>query len=69
MPQIELLKRHTHAGVELGPSSVIDVDELTAHWLIEHGVGQAAAPAEPRRSRHSEANQISPISPITARKE
>lgn len=66
MPQIELLKRHTHAGVEQDPGSVIDVDDLTAQWLIEHGVGQAAAPAESRRSRHSEANQISPT---TARKE
>ena len=66
MPQIELLKIHTHAGVEQGAGSVIDVDECTAQWLIEHGVGQAAAIAEPRRSRHSEANQISPL---TARKE
>lgn len=56
MPQIELLKRHTHAGVEQGAGSVIDVDELTAHWLIEHGVGQAAAPAEPRRVRLNDAN-------------
>ena len=66
MPQIELFKRHTHAGIEQGAGSVIDVDELTAQWLIEHGVGQAAAIAEPRRSRHNEANQISPL---TARKE
>ena len=66
MPQIELLKRHTHAGVEQRAGSVIDVDDITAHWLIEQGVGQAAAPAESRRSRHSEANQISPT---IARKE
>ena len=56
MPQIELLKRHTHAGVEQGAGSVIDVDDLTAQWLIEHGVGQAAAPAEPRRVRPNDAN-------------
>ena len=58
MPQIELLKRHTHAGVEQGAGSVIDVDECTAHWLIEHGVGQAvvSASAEPRRVRLNDAN-------------
>ena len=56
MPQIELLKRHTHAGVEQGAGSVIDVDECTAQWLIEHSVGQAAMPAEPRRVRPNDAN-------------
>lgn len=66
MPQIELLKNHTHAGVEQGAGAVIEVDDSTAHWLIEHGVGQAATSAEPRRSRHNEAN---PASPITSNKE
>ena len=56
MPQIELLKIHTHAGGEQRAGSVIDVDELTAQWLIEHGVGQAAAPAESRRVRLNDAN-------------
>ena len=56
MPQIELRKIHTHAGVEQGAGSVIDVDELTAQWLIEHGVGQAAVPAESRRVRSNDAN-------------
>lgn len=56
MPQIELLKIHTHAGIEQGAGSVIDVDECTAQWLVEHDVGQAAAPAEPRRVRLNEAN-------------
>lgn len=60
MPQIELLKIHTHAGVELGAGSVIDVDECTAQWLIEHGVGQAAAIAEPRRVRPNDANPRPP---------
>lgn len=59
MPQIELLKRHTHAGVEQDPGSVIDVDDLTAQWLIEHGVGQAAMPAEPRRVRPHDASSVS----------
>lgn len=66
MPQIELLKRHTHAGVEQGAGSVIDVDELTAQWLIEYGVGQAAAIAEPRRVHPNDAN---PVSRPTANKE
>ena len=66
MPQIELLKIHTHAGVEHGAGSVIDVDGSTANWLIEHGVGQATTAAEPRRSRHNEAT---PVSPITSHKE
>ena len=56
MPQIELLKIHTHAGVEQGAGSVIDVDECTAQWLIEHGVGQAAVIAERRRVRSNDAN-------------
>lgn len=57
MPQIELLKIHTHAGVEHGAGAVIDVDGSTANWLIEHGVGQAVGSAEPRRSRQNEASQ------------
>ena len=64
--QIELLRIHTHAGVEHGAGSVIDVDDSTANWLIEHAVGQAATSAEPRRSRHNEAP---PTSPITSNKE
>ena len=71
MPQIELLKDHTHAGVEQGAGTVIDVDDSTAHWLIEHGVGQsatstAATSPEPRRSRH---NEVNPVSPLTSNKE
>lgn len=46
-------------GVEHGAGSVIDVDDSTANWLIEHAVGQAATSAEPRRSRHNEAPRIS----------
>ena len=61
MPKIELLKIHTHAGVEHGAGAVIDVDDSTANWLIEHGVGQATTSAEPRRSRHNEAPSASPL--------
>jgi hypothetical protein len=66
MMHIELLKIHTHAGVEQGAGAVIEVDESTANWLIAHGVGQAAASAEPRRARHNDAN---PAFPLTATKE
>jgi hypothetical protein len=59
--QIELLNTHTHAGVEHGAGAVIDVDDSTANWLIEHGVGQAATSAEPRRSRNNDANPASPL--------
>lgn len=61
MPQIELLKIHTHAGIEHGAGTVINVDDSTANWFIEHGVGQAATSEEARRSRHTEANQASPL--------
>ena len=64
--QIELLKTHTHAGDEHGAGAVIDVDDSTANWLIEHGVGQTGTPAEPRRTRHNEAT---PVSPLTSNKE
>ena len=66
MPQIELLKNHTHASVDQGAGAVIEVDDSTAHWLIEHGVGQAITSAEPRRSRH---NEVNPASPIISSKE
>ena len=68
MPQIELLKRHTHAGIEQGAGSVIDVDDHTAQWLIEHGVGQSpvTVPAEPRRVRPDDAP---PVYRPTANKE
>lgn len=38
---IELLKPHTHAGVRIEPGSRMDVDEASAHWLIEAGVAKA----------------------------
>lgn len=41
MYRIELLKTHTHASEVHFAGSIIDVDELTASWLIQHEVGKA----------------------------
>lgn len=40
MHKIKLTATHTHAGEVYFAGDVIDVDETTARWLIEHGVGQ-----------------------------
>jgi hypothetical protein len=40
--RIKLLKTHTHAGQVHFAGSVLEVDEMTASWLILRGVGQAA---------------------------
>lgn len=37
--QVKLLKTHTHNGEVFFAGSVIDVDEMSAAWLINHGVG------------------------------
>lgn len=42
MYRIKLLKTHTHAGEVHFTGSVLEVDELTASWLIQHGVGKVA---------------------------
>ena len=42
MYRIELLKTHTHASEVHFSGSIIEVDETTATWLIEHGVGKLA---------------------------
>ena len=45
MYRIKLLKTHTHAGEVHFAGSVLEVDEMTANWLIQHDVGQAAEAA------------------------
>ena len=42
MYRIELLKTHTHASEVHFSGSIIEVDETTASWLIQHGVGKLA---------------------------
>ena len=41
MYRIELLKTHTHASEVHFAGSIIEVDETTASWLIQYGVGKA----------------------------
>lgn len=40
MFRIELLKTHTHANEVHFAGHVIEVDEISARWLIERGVGK-----------------------------
>ena len=37
---LELIKPHTHAGRLYAPGERIDLDEATAHWLIEQGAAR-----------------------------
>lgn len=78
MPQIELIKTHTHAREVHGAGDVIDVDDVTANWLIEHGVGRTveegaadvtAPAANSPQIRRSRRNDGIPVSHITSNKE
>jgi hypothetical protein len=42
MPKLKLLVTHTHAGVAYPAGHVLDVDEHTARWLIDHRIGESA---------------------------
>lgn len=42
MPKLKLLITHTHAGVAYPAGHVLDVDEHTARWLIDHRIGEPA---------------------------
>ena len=46
MLHIELLHTHTHRKAVYRPGSVIEVDETTARWLIDHGIGKPVAEPE-----------------------
>lgn len=39
MPAIKLLKTHTHSGVAYFPGAVIEIDETSARWIVQHGIG------------------------------
>jgi hypothetical protein len=47
MHKIVLLKTHTHANRAYFAGHVIEVDDHTARWLIERGVGRLADAASP----------------------
>ena len=38
MTALVLLKPHTHAGKTCEPGERIDVDEITAQWLLANGI-------------------------------
>lgn len=42
MPKLRLKVTHTHDGVAYPPGHVIDVDDHTAHWLIDQKIGEHA---------------------------
>ena len=42
MPAIKLLRTHTHSGVAYFPGAVIEVDENSARWIVQHGIGIVA---------------------------
>ena len=43
--QIELLKPHTHAGVDHAPGAVIELDDHLARWLTDLGTARLVRPA------------------------
>ena len=47
---VKLLTHHTHAGKDLQPGDVIEVNAAAAQALVGWGVGEVLAPAgEPKR--------------------
>lgn len=59
MTQVELLKPHTHAGAELPPGAVIELDDDLARWLAEIGTARPAvsAPAAKTATKSEEKTQ------------
>lgn len=38
--KVKLLKTHRHAGTLYLRDEILDVEQFTAHWLVEHGVAE-----------------------------
>ena len=65
MPQLVLLKSHTHAGKPGAIGDRIEVDAATAEWLLAHAVAEIAAsdqipqkvPTESRTSEYLQPHQ------------
>ncbi len=54
MPILVLQQPHTHAGKAYPAGEHIDVDALTAQWLLAHGIAAVApAPSAPLPSKPS----------------
>jgi len=55
--RIELIKTHTHEGAVYQPGAIIELDEWTARWLIDRGIGRVANGAQkqaaPSKKRQS----------------
>lgn len=47
--KVELTGPHTHGGKALDAGAIIEVDEATAQWLIEHAGAKSAG--SPRKSK------------------
>lgn len=43
MPQLDLLKPHTHAGKPAAIGDRIEVDASTAEWLLAHAIAEIAS--------------------------
>lgn len=56
MPDIKLLRTHTHAGQPHAAGDVINVDPATADWLTTHGVGTPVT-HQPPKSAAAEAGE------------
>lgn len=48
MPRIELKVTHTHAGAVYPAGHVLEVDEHTARWLVERGIGTPVVMTSPQ---------------------
>ena len=56
MPQLVLLKPHTHAGKSFGIGERLDVDVPTFEWLLAQGI--ARPEAQPQKSISSTATDV-----------
>ena len=46
MPQLVLLKPHTHAGKPVGVGERLDVDAPTSEWLLAQGIARPELPTQ-----------------------
>lgn len=63
MPTIRLNVTHTHAGIAYPAGTVIDVDDYTGRWLIDHQIGTLATPEVPSEAAPETTSETAPTSP------